>query len=86
MVRKEVPTMQKIRLILLALLLAIPAGLATAQEAPYGEAVGEGDQPIAGEEVEGEAVGEGDEPIGGEEVDGEAAGEGDEPIGGETVY
>lgn len=78
--------MRTISLTLLALLLAMPAHIVAAQEAAIGEAIGEGDEPIGGEDVEGEPIGEGDEPIGGEDVEGEPIGEGDEPIGGETVY
>jgi hypothetical protein len=74
-----------IRLVLMVTLLAMSGSFALAQE-DMGEAVGEGDEPIGGEEVEGEAVGEGDEPIGGEDVEGEAVGEGDEPVGDEPLY
>jgi len=78
--------MKSMRFMLMLTLLVLPARFALAQEAPMGEAVGEGDQPIGGEEVEGEAAGEEDEPMGDDAVEGEPAGEGDEPIGGEPLY
>jgi hypothetical protein len=77
--------MRTIRLVLIMALLATSASVAPAQDDLMGEAVGEDDEPIGGEEVGGEAVGEDDEPIGGEEVGGEAVGEEDEPIGGEPL-
>jgi len=58
--------MKSFRFVIMLALLALPAHFALAQEAPFGEAVGEEDEPIGGEDVEGEAAGEGDEPIGGE--------------------
>jgi hypothetical protein len=62
--------MKTLRLILLALLLAVPVELALAQEGPMGEAIGEGNEAIGGDNVGGEPTGEGneDEPIGGEPV------------------